>query len=162
MKITVASILKTHGIRGGVKVKVLSDNPDRFKEGSKLYVEDQPLTIEESFDLKAEKVIKFKEYEDINQVQELIGKDLWVDEKDLADLADDEYYIYKLIGAKIISNGQEIGVLKDIISGVYPNDVYLIETKEKKEVLLPALKSVIKKIDLDENTIQVDNLSDYE
>lgn len=55
-----------------------------------------------------------------------------------------------------------MGKVKDVISGVYPNDVYVIETKDNKEILLPALKTVIKNVDIANNKIEVDNLADYE
>lgn len=162
MKITVGEITTSHGIRGALKVKILSDNPERFKEGAKLNIGEEVLTVEKTFDQKGQKVIKFKEYDDINQVQKFIGKDVTIDEKKLGKLKDNEFYIYKLIGAELISNGQKVGKVKDIISGVYPNDVYIIETTDNKEILLPALKSVIKNVDIDKKTIEVDNLEDYE
>lgn len=162
MKITVGEITTSYGIRGALKLRVLSDNPDRFKEGAKLNIGEEVLTVEKTFDRKGQKVIKFKEYDDINQVQKFIGKDITIDEKNLGKLKDNEFYIYKLIGAELISNGQKVGKVKDIISGVYPNDVYIIETTDNKEILLPALKSVIKNVDIDSKTIEVDNLEDYE
>ena len=55
-----------------------------------------------------------------------------------------------------------MGRVKDVITGVYPNDVYVIETMDKKEILLPALKSVIKNVDIENKKIEVDNLRDYE
>ena len=49
----------------------------------------------------------------------------------------------------------------DVITGVYPNDVYVIKT-DGGEVLLPAIKNTIKKIDTEEKIIEVENFSDYE
>lgn len=162
MRITVAEVITTHGIKGNVKVKSFSDYEKRFDNGSKVYIGDELLTIEESFDQKCLKVIKFVEYNDINDSLKLVGKDITIEEEDLGELKEDEFYIYKLIGLDTYSNGQKVGKVKDVISGVYPNDVYVIETKDNKEILLPALKTVIKNVDIANNKIEVDNLADYE
>nr|WP_072537101.1 ribosome maturation factor RimM [Anaerococcus mediterraneensis] len=161
MRISVGEIVASHGIRGNLKVKSLSDNKDRFKKGSKLYIGDELLTIREVFNQKNMLVIGFEEYDNINDVLKFVGKDLTINEKDLGKLSDDEYYIHDLIGLKVISNGQIKGEITDIISGVYPNDVYLVKT-DAAEVLIPALKSVIKEVDSQKGIIEVENFSDYE
>lgn len=162
MRITVAEVITTHGIRGNVKVRSFSDNEKRFDKGSKVYIGDELLTIEDSFDQKGFKVLKFVEYNDINDSLKLVGKDITIDEKDRGNLSDGEFYIYEMIGLDVYSNGQKAGKVKDIISGVYPNDVYVIEKTDKTEVLLPALKTVITNVDIKNKKIEVDNLADYE
>lgn len=162
MRITVAEVITTHGIRGNVKVKTYSDNEMRFKKGAKVYIGDEHLTIEDSFNQKGMMVLKFDQYNDINDSLKLVGKDITIEEEDLGELKEDEFYIYKLIGLDTYSNGQKVGRVKDVITGVYPNDVYVIETMDKKEILLPALKSVIKNVDIENKKIEVDNLRDYE
>ena len=72
MRITVAEIVTTHGIRGNLKVKSLSDYEKRFENGAKLLIGDEELTVESSFDQKGLKVIKFKEYDDINNGTDLL------------------------------------------------------------------------------------------
>lgn len=161
MRIAVAEIVGTHGIKGNLKIKSLSDNEKRFENGSKLFIDDKELTLESSFDQKNLKIIKFKEYNDINEVIKFVSKDIYIDEKDLGDLEEDEYYIYKLIGLDVYDNGQKVGEVLDVISGVYPNDVYIIKT-DKDEIYLPAIKATIKKIDLENGLIEVENFSDYE
>ena len=162
MRITVAEVITTHGIRGNVKVRSFSDNEKRFDKGSKVYIGDELLTIEDSFDQKGFKVLKFVEYNDINDSLKLVGKDITIDEKDRGELSHGEFYIYEMIGLDVYSNGQKVGNIKDIISGVYPNDVYVIEKTDKTEVLLPALKTVITNVDIKNKKIEVDNLADYE
>ena len=162
MRITVAEVITTHGIRGNVKVKTYSDNEMRFKKGAKVYIGDEYLTIEDSFNQKGMMVLKFDHYNYINDSLKLVGKDITIEEEDLGELKEDEFYIYKLIGLDTYSNGQKVGRVKDVITGVYPNDVYVIETMDKKKILLPALKSVIKNVDIENKKIEVDNLRDYE
>lgn len=93
MRITVAEILTTHGVRGNLKVKSLSDYEKRFENGAKLLIGDEELTVESSFDQKGLKVIKFKEYDDINDVLKFVGKDITIEDSELGELNEDECYV---------------------------------------------------------------------
>ena len=153
MKITVADILTTHGIKGNLKIKSYSDNEKRFEKGSKLLLDGKEVTIESSFKHKGSIIIKLKEYDDINEVEKFIGHELTIEDKDLEKLNDGEYYLFDLIGLK--------GFIKDVITGVYPNDIYVIE-KDGKEIYFPALNATVKNVDLENKKIEVENFKDYE
>ena len=161
MKITVAEIVTTHGVRGNLKVKSLSDNEKRFEKGSKLFIDDKELTVESSFDQKGLMVIKFEEYNDINDVLKFVGKDITIDKADIGKLSDDEYYIFDLEGLDVYDNGQKVGTIKEVVTGVYPNDVYIIESKNG-EVYFPALNATVENVDLDKGIIEVKDFKDYE
>lgn len=161
MKITVAEIINTHGIKGNLKIKSYSDNEKRFDEGSKLFLDGREVTIESSFKHKGNIIIKLKNYDDINEVEKFIGHELTIDEEDLEDLNDGEYYLFDLIGLTVYENDEKIGSIVDVITGVYPNDIYVIKSKGK-EVYFPALNATIKNIDLENKKIEVENFKDYE
>ncbi|MDY3006791.1 16S rRNA processing protein RimM [Anaerococcus sp. AGMB00486] len=161
MKITVAEIINTHGIRGNLKIKSYSDNENRFNKDSKLFLDDEEVVIESSFKHKGSIIIKLKNYDDINEVEKFIGHELTIDENDLEDLNNGEYYLFDLIGLRVYENGEKIGSVVDVITGVYPNDIYVIE-KNGKEVYFPALNATIKNIDLENKKIEVENFKDYE
>ncbi len=161
MRITVAEIVTTHGVRGNLKVKSLSDYDKRFENGAKLLIGDEEVTVESSFDQKGLKVIKFEEYDDINDVLKFVGKDITIEDSDLGKLDDDEYYVFSLIGLEVKSQGQTVGEITDVITGVYPNDVYVIKT-DKDEIYFPALNATVKNVDIENGFIEVENFSDYE
>lgn len=161
MRITVAEIVTTHGVRGNLKIKSLSDYEKRFENGAKLLIEDEEVTVESSFDQKGLKVIKFEEYDDINDVLKFVGKDITIEDSDLGELGDNEYYVFNLIGLDVKSCGQTVGEITDVITGVYPNDVYIIKT-DKDEIYFPALNATVKNIDIENGFIEVENFSDYE
>lgn len=161
MKITVAEILTTHGIKGNLKIKSYSDNEKRFEKGSKLLLDGNLVTIESSFKHKGSIIIKLKEYDDINEVEKFIGHELTIEDKDLEKLNDGEYYLFDLIGLKVYEKNQELGFIKDVITGVYPNDIYVIE-KDRKEIYFPALNATVKNVDLENKKIEVENFKDYE
>lgn len=148
MKITVAEIITTHGIKGNLKIKSFSDNEKRFEKGSKLFLDGNLVTIESSFKHKGSIIIKLKDYDDINEVEEFIGHELTIEEEDLEKLGNGEYYLFDLIGLRVYEKNQELGFIKDVITGVYPNDIYVIE-KDGKEVYFPALNATIKNVDLE-------------
>lgn len=161
MRITVAEIVTTHGVRGNLKVKSLSDYDKRFENGAKLLIGDEEVTVESSFDQKGLKVIKFEEYDDINDVLKFVGKDITIEDSDLGELDNDEYYVFSLIGLEVKSQGQTVGEITDVITGVYPNDVYVIKT-DKDEIYFPALNATVKNVDIENGFIEVENFSDYE
>ena len=161
MRISVAEIVTTHGVRGNLKVKSLSDYDKRFENGAKLLIGDEEVTVESSFDQKGLKVIKFEEYDDINDVLKFVGKDITIEDSDLGKLDDDEYYVFSLIGLEVKSCGQTVGEITDVITGVYPNDVYVIKT-DKDEIYFPALNATVKNVDIENGFIEVENFSDYE
>lgn len=161
MKITVAEILTTHGIKGNLKIKSYSDNEKRFEKGSKLFLDGNLVTIESSFKHKGNIIIKLKDYDDINEVEKFIGHELTIEDKDLEKLDNGEYYLFDLVGLKVYEKNQELGFIKDVITGVYPNDIYVIE-KYGKEVYFPALNATIKNVDLENKKIEVENFKDYE
>lgn len=161
MRITVADIINTHGIRGNLKIKSYSDNKKRFDKGSLLFLDGEEVEIESSFRHKDSIIIKLKNYDNINQVEKFIGHELTIDEKSLEDLEDGEYYLFDLIGLEVYEGGKKLGSIVDVITGVYPNDVYVIN-KEGKEVYFPALNATIENIDLENKIIEVKNFKDYE
>lgn len=162
MRILVAEILTTHGIRGNLKIKSFTDNEDRFNKGSKLFLDDMEVIIEDSFKQKGNYVIKLEGFDDINEVSKLIGHDLTIDEADLMELKEDEYFIFDLEGLDVYEKGQKKGFIKEIITKVYPNDIFVIQTEKGQEVYFPALKATVEKIDHENRRIEVKNFEDYE
>ena len=70
-------------------------------------------------------------------------------------LKKDEYFIADLIGMRVITeDGTLFGTLKNVLE-TGANDVYVVETAEEKEVLLPAIKECVLKIDMEESVITV-------
>ena len=85
----------------------------------------------------------------INDIEKYKGKSLFVERKDAVPLEEDEYYIADMIGMKVMTDeGEEFGTLKDVME-TGANDVYVIEMKDGKEVLIPAIKQCVLDIDVE-------------
>lgn len=155
----VGVITSTHGIAGEVKVYPTTDDMNRFKKLKKVFVdcgrEQLELNISSVKFFKNMVILKFKEFHNINEVEKLIKKDLLITREQAVPLSEDENFICDLIGLTTIAeDGQELGTLSDVIQ-TGANDVYVISLKDGREVLIPAIKQCILKVDLESGTMTV-------
>lgn len=154
----VGVISSTHGIRGEVKVFPTTDDAERFKSLKKVILdtgkEQIPMDIQGVKFFKQFVIVKFKGIDNINDVEKYKGKSLLVTRKDAVELKEDEYYIADLIGMKVFSDDGEFGVLKDVIK-TGANEVYVVETAKYGEVLVPAIRQCILKVDVKAQTMQI-------
>ena len=155
----VGVIANTHGIRGEVKVYPTTDDINRFKKLKKCILD----TGKEYIDLNVESVkffknmviLKFKEYNNINDIECYKGKDILVSRDNAVKLEKGEYYIADILGAKVIlEDGSEFGVLEDVMQ-TGANDVYVDKTLDNKEVLLPKIDECVKKLDIENKIVTV-------
>lgn len=155
----VGVIANTHGIRGEVKVYPTTDDINRFKKLKKCILD----TGKEYIDLNVESVkffknmviLKFKEYNNINDIECYKGKDILVSRDNAVKLEKGEYYIADILGAKVIlEDGSEFGVLEDVMQ-TGANDVYVVKTLDNKEVLLPKIDECVKKLNIENKIVTV-------
>ncbi len=100
-------------------------------------------------------ILKFKEFDSINEIEKYKGKDLLIKRDQAVALGPDENFIFELIGLRVVlEDGTEFGTLTDVIK-TGANDVYEVKTKEGKEVLLTAIKQCVLGVDLEEGTVTV-------
>lgn len=155
----VGVITSTHGIRGEVKVFPTTDDRNRFYELKDVILdtgkEQKTLEIEHVKFFKNMVILKFKGFDNINDIEIYKGKDLLVTRENAVELGPDENFIADLIGLSVVTNeGEELGVLKDVMQ-TGANDVYVVERTDKKELLLPAIKQCILDVDLESGKITV-------
>ncbi|MEG3071109.1 MAG: 16S rRNA processing protein RimM [Peptococcaceae bacterium] len=157
--ITVGKVLNTQGRTGAVRVLPLTEHPERFAVNSQMYVslkESRKLmTVESVVPHKRYLIVKFKEIADMNGAVELKGALLEITRTNLLPLPEDTYYIFDIIGLTVKDKTRgSLGEITDILQ-TGANDVYIVETGSR-QVLIPALKQVVKKIDLPGRTMFVE------
>lgn len=162
----VGKIVNTHGIRGEVKVVSTTDFPDeRFKVGNTLYIEDADpikVTVKSARMQKNFFLVTFKEFNDINQIEKFKTHQLMVSEDDQQDLEDGKYYHHQIIGLGVQTlDGEKLGTIKEILSPG-ANDVWVVKRPKKSDLLLPVIDDVIKKVDLDNQTVFVELMEGLE
>lgn len=154
----VGAITSPHGVRGEVKVFPTTDDVNRFKQLKTVLLDTgkghQELHVESVKFFKNMVILKFKEFSNMDEVEPLRKMGLYVTREHAVKLAKDEYFIADLIGLSVISDeGVDLGEITDVLQ-TGANDVYVIE-KQKKEVLIPAIKECILDVDMDARVMKV-------
>lgn len=155
----VGVISSTHGIKGEVKVFPTTDDVNRFKKLKEVILdtgkEQLTLHIESVKFFKQFVILKFKEYNNINDIEIYKGKDLLVTRENAVPLKEGEYFITDMIGLNVITDEDEdFGTLTDVLQ-TGANDVYVVKMKNGKEALLPAIDQCVLDVNLETSTIKV-------
>lgn len=158
----VGAIASTHGVRGEVKVFPTTDDVKRYSKLKEVYLGEEDkaelLHIESVKYFKNMVIVKFKEYNSLNEVETIKGKKLFVTRTNAVKLKKDEYFIADLIGMNVNDENKNItGKLVDVMT-TGANDVYVIELDDGRELLLPAIKECVLKVDFDSNLILINIL----
>ena len=150
--LAVARVVAAHGIRGEVRCALLTDFPDRFKRGLRVFVGAERVIYEVDrarLDKKGV-VLKLSGVEERDAAEALRGQELAVAEKDAVRLPRGTYFWHQVIGLRVrTTEGQALGTVADILE-TGSADVYVVrrDSPEEGELLLPAIKDVVQKIDL--------------
>ena len=144
-------VTTTHGIRGEVKVFPTTDDVKRFKKCDEVILVTKKgnlkLHVQGVKFFKNLVIVKFKEFDDINEVEQFRKCDLMVTRENALPLKEGEYFLCDVIGARVEQeDGTPIGEVKDVIE-TGANNVFVIETTQGKEVLFPVIEECIKKVD---------------
>ncbi len=143
---TVGRIVAPHGIRGELKVLPLTDFPERFDAGSRLWLNGQQWVVQRGRWTGRIVILKLRGLETRNEAETLRGAELTVPEA--AELNEEGvYYLHDIIGLPVFdAAGEQIGKLEDVFnSGA--TDIYVVRG-DKGELLLPALDDVVTEVDI--------------
>ena len=153
-RLEVGQIVNTFGINGFIKVKPLTDDITRYDNLKNVYIKDSKYEIEQVKYHKDMVLLKFKGIDKIEQAEPLRNLYIEIDRKD-GILEDGAYYIVDLIGLTVITDENVIlGKLDDVFN-TGSNDIYVVKDDKGKQLLLPAIKDVVKKIDIEEGKMIV-------
>ncbi len=155
----VGVISNTHGIRGEVKVFPTTDDVKRFRKLKTVLLQadtqNREMKIESVRFFKQFVILKFQGIDDMDAALLLKGKSLLVARKDAVRLSRDEYFIADLIGLEVFDeSGERLGVITDVLQ-TGANDVYAVGMTDGRELLLPAIKECILKIDMEKHLVRV-------
>jgi 16S rRNA processing protein RimM len=152
--VTVGRITSAHGIRGEVNVESLTDFPERFEAGSRLWLDGMAYEVERGRRQGRSVILKLREVADRNQAETLAGKELLAPEATEIE-EEDVYYLHDVIGLRVEdAAGEALGELAEVLS-TGSNDVYVVRG-ERGELLLPALDDVIREVDITGGRIVVE------
>ncbi|WP_042348946.1 ribosome maturation factor RimM [Bacillus massiliigorillae] len=159
----VGKIVNTHGIRGEVRVISRTDFADeRYKVGNSLFLfqnnQETPIELKitshrkhKNFDL-----LTFEGYQNVNDVVGFKEGLLKVPESYLEALDEDEYYFHEIIGCKVLTTAdEELGTIREILTPG-ANDVWVIQAKKGKDILIPYIEEIVKEINIPNKTIIIE------
>lgn len=147
--IVIGKVVAPLGIRGEMKVSVLTDFPERFNAGSELVMrlkdgDRSNVVVESSREQKGGIVLKLRGIDTRDDSEAIRGAEFIIDESELAELENGEYFVFDIIGLKVLTDdGRELGEVTEVLQGG-ANDVYVTSSG----VCIPALKDIVLKIDL--------------
>jgi 16S rRNA processing protein RimM len=158
---TIGQVVALFGVRGELKVRLLTDIPNRFQQLEAVYASTnhQSLVVEHVRPYKGDMVVlKFAGIDDANTAETFCRQDLQIPADQLAKLPPDSYYQHDILGLEVITlSGKILGPIVEILE-TGSNDVYIIKGSDGKQLMIPAIKDVIKQIDLLRRTVYIDPL----
>jgi 16S rRNA processing protein RimM len=155
--LAVGFLRRPHGVEGEILMEVLTDFPERLRAGKLVYVgeDHQPMRIAHKRPQDQALLITFPGIDTPEAAGTLRNKQVFIKADNLPELPEGEYYHHQLLGLKVINeSGLELGLLTEIIE-TGANDVYVATSLEGKEILFPAIESVILGVDLERNEMRV-------
>lgn len=156
----IGQIVNTNGLKGLIKIKPFTDDITRFEKLTNVYIDYKSKLIE----FKIEKVryvknmvlLKLEGIDDIDEAEKYRNCYIKIDRENEPDLPKDTYYVVDLIGCEVFTiDNTNLGKVDEVFS-TGSNDVYVVKSEDGKQVLLPAIKQVIKQIDIENKKILVE------
>jgi 16S rRNA processing protein RimM len=152
-RVAVGEINSPWGIKGHVKVTPLTSNPERLQAKQRVFVGDLSLTITDAKIVGKIPVIQFSSFTTRNSVESLKGSLIEILEKDLPELPENIFYIHDIVGLTVLTDDDEVvGEVTEVLQ-TGANDVYVIRPSIGKDVLIPALESVIVAIKIEDKSL---------
>lgn len=153
-ELLVGEVLKPQGIRGEIKVKPFTDSAEDFRYFKRIFLDGTEYKILSVRAGENEVYLGLRGVADRNAAELLRGKKITVPRDEAPEPEDGRYYIADLLESEVVNEaGETVGVLVDIRQAA--TDIYTVKSGEK-EILFPAVKGVITRIDLENKQITVD------
>lgn len=155
----IGQIVNTNGLKGIVKVKPFTDDIKEFETFESIYVQKKAELIEFKIEsvryAKNMVLLKLKGIDNIDEAETLKNLYIKVRREQLPELQENSYYIVDLLECEVVTvDGEILGKMDDVFN-TGSNDVYVVKNEEGKQILLPAIKEVIKNVDIPNRKITV-------
>lgn len=147
----IGQISNTHGLKGEMKVRPFTEKNEDYAKLENILVDFngtlKEYTVESVRYQKDVVLMKLKDVDDIEEAEKLKGHYIKIPRDSAKKINEDEYFIADLLGCEVYQDETLLGVLDDVFTAG-GSDVYVVKRKGKQDLLLPAISSVIKKVDV--------------
>lgn len=162
MRLKVGKIVNTHSLKGEVKVISSTDfEEQRFEKGTELLITRgnqvvKEVTVESYRTHKNNLLVKFVGIDSIEEAEKLKNLQIKIDSDNIGELEENEFYFHEIIGCEVFDeNGKSLGEISEILTPG-ANDVWVIKSQNSKEILIPYIEDVVKKIDVENKKIDIE------
>ena len=100
-------------------------------------------------------VLKFAEYNSIEEVETLKGADLYVDREHVIPLEEGEFYLADTIGFKVVSEGETIGEVVDYTENEADQTIFIVKCNDGTDKYILDIPEFIKNVDIEAGIIEV-------
>ena len=155
--LAIGFLRRPHGVRGEILMDVHTDFPERIKPGEALFVGEshQQMMLTSCRTHHKGMLVHFHGIKNPEDAGLYRNTWVYVTTKSRPKLPDGEYYHHQLIGLKVMDEGDTLlGTIVDIIE-TGANDVYVVRDDSGRELLLPAIPSVILNVQISDGIMQV-------
>jgi len=159
--VLIGVVRRPHGTAGEVSVEPVCEAPERFENLKHALIRDakgtRPVDVTSARRNGERVLMQFEGVDDRDAAQALASAEVGVRKQDVWPLPQDSYYIFDVVGCRVVGlDGRDIGVVEDVL-GLPANDVLVVKT-EKGEALVPVTKNIIKKVDLASKCILIEEI----
>jgi 16S rRNA processing protein RimM len=148
-------VLRPWGLRGDLKVQSLTDFPERFDPGSRLWLAERERTVERSRSQTGALYVKFSGIADATDAERYRGLLIEVPEAALPPLDADEFYHHQLVGLRVtLDDGEELGIVREVLAT--GGNAVLVVNGPRGEVLLPFIEDVVRSVNLTEGVVMAE------
>ena len=159
--VLIGRVRRAHGIAGEVSVEPVSDIAERFRGLTRVLVrrggEVSEVGVASARNKGGEVLLRLEGIGDRTAAEDLAGAELGVRRRDVWPLPGGTYYVFELVGSKVVgSGGRDIGVVEDVLR-MPANDVFVVRTA-RGEVLIPVTRNVVKRIDAAGCVVEIEEL----
>jgi 16S rRNA processing protein RimM len=149
-------VRSAHGVKGALRVELLTDFPDRFAPGREVEVAGRHLRVARSSEQPDGLLLTFDGIDDRNAAEQLVGAYCTVPLEDARALPADRYYHFQLVGLRVfdVHRDRDLGEVAEVLT--YPANDVLRVTDGSHEVLIPMIRSVVRSIAPSEGRITVE------
>ena len=165
VQLRVGRLTKAHGLKGGLKLELYTDQPElRFHQGATVSLQvptdspwfGQQLTVEQLHFYNSHPVVFFSGITDRTQAETLVRAILWVDhDPEETPVESDAWFDHQLVGMRVLRDEEVVGHVVRV-DHLPAQDLLVIQPENgTDEVLLPFVKPFVPEVDLDRAIIRI-------
>ena len=162
MRLKVGKIVNTHSLKGEVKVISSTDfEEEHFKKGSKLLITRgnqliREVVVQSYRNHKNFLLVKFEGIDSVEEAEKLKNLQIKINSDEVGELEENEFYFHQIIGCEVFDeNDKNLGEIIDILTPG-ANDVWVIKGENGREILIPYIEDVVKKIDITSKKVNIE------